>query len=284
MKRVFLTLPYLDKVDPEAMVAARRASAGRLQVDGKLSRGSMLTRGFNIPWCEALNSQPAYDYFALIHSDVDPEWHWLDVLVGEMECHGFDVIHAVSPIKDHFGLTSTAYGRVDDEWATVRRVTTTELNEKLPPTFGIADLETKLGRFGFADYPLCLLCNTAVFVMSLNPREISGPGPFAIKKDGRPVRRNWPRCFPGFQIRDRIVEDETDFMGAESVSEDWLAGRWFARHGMKVGATSKVKVTHYGRHGFSSDSAWGMHKRDEMFFKRVQYDQDITAIGPVGWH
>lgn len=273
--RVYLVMPFIDKAEPEAMAAANRATAGKYLVDGRFSRGSALCRGINTPWSTMCNSQPAYDYFAILHSDAEPEGHWLDIEIGEMEKHGFDAIHAFSAIKDSFGLTSTAYGRLDDPWAPVRRITTTEI-EQLPETFGIADLERVLGRFGFGESDLCMLCNTATIVIKVNKRTIEGPGPFAINRRTKRELRDWPRCFPGFTVFDRIVEDDPEFMVAESVSEDWWFGRWAAQNGLKVGCTSKVRINHYGRAAYSTDHAWGIHKRDEAFFMRAAIEHDLA--------
>lgn len=267
--RIYLVMPFLDKVEPESMAAANRATAGRLVVTGKQSRGSALCRGINAPWAEMCNSQPGFDYFVILHSDVDPQGHWLDTLVGEMESHGFDAIHAFSPIKDQYGLTSTAYGSISDPWKPVRRITTTEIKQ-LPATFGIAELEKTLGRFGFDSDDLCMLCNTATLVVKVDRRDFSAmPGPFATHRWTGKEDKTWPRCFPGFTVLDRMIIDETGFVHAESVSEDWWFGRWASLNGLKIGCTSLVPVTHYGRHGFSSDHAWGMHKRDEAFFMRT---------------
>lgn len=273
--RVYLTLPFIDKVEPESMAAANRATAGKLQVDGKLSRSSALCRGINTPWCEALNSQPAYDFFSILHSDVAPEGHYLDVLHAEMVKHDLDVIHAFSPIKDHYGLTSTAFGSLTEPWRPVRRITTYEI-EQLPSTFTIEDLEGVLGRYGFKEgEKLCMLCNTATLVVRLKPRMMTGPGPYRHQKRPNNRRAEWPRCFPGFTVLDRILEDETEFLHAESVSEDWWFGRWAAQHGLRVGGTRLVSMLHYGRHGFSNDHAWGTHQRDEAFFMRTAINQDL---------
>ena len=90
---------------------------------------AMLT--FNSLWCWALQTEP--DYFAMLHSDIEVggEW-WLDTLIDEMENNELDILSVVVPIKDHDGLTSTAY-ELDDKWNPCR-LTMKEVH-RLPETF-----------------------------------------------------------------------------------------------------------------------------------------------------
>lgn len=227
---------------------------------------SLLASSFNGEWCTAWNN-PDTDYWCLVHGDIEPESGFLSKLVDELEENNLDVLHVVSPIKDDRGITSTAVGRNDNEWAMVRRLALKEL-ELLPKTFTIEHCIKNLvwkDDTPFADLldvnytdPLCLLPNTGLMLVRRAP---------------------WVHTFPGFTIRDRICQykdghiwppnfsseyslTETPMVTnalliTQVVSEDWNFGHWLARRGIRVGGTKAIKLGHWGDYVFPNFRWWG---------------------------
>ena len=218
---------------------------GAVDVVRARCNSSLLTKTFNALWCAALNARAAgVTHFAMIHADIHPSAHgWLDVMVGELVKHDADMIAAVSPLKNDFGLTSTAVA-VDscDPWL-CRRLTMREVYE-LPETFGAADVGGPL------------LLNTGLFVCDL-----SRPWWDELEPDGRTLKL----CF---DFKNRIIRDpETGEFHAEAVSEDWLFSQELNRRGAKLMATRKVVLGHEGSKEYTTDRAWGTQLTDELFHK-----------------
>lgn len=229
--RVFIGQPYGGWIEPESDYAARHASFIKEEVSCKLVRvheSCLVARGFNT--CLALCLQEGgFDYFALLHSDLAPVSGWVDVMLGEMNRIGADVIHASAAIKNTVGRTSTAVAYSDDEWDPVRQITTTEL-QQLPMTF---DAETL--RECYDPEILRLLPNTGCILMRVG---------------------DWLDEFPGFEVRDRLIWRDGKRMAA-TVPEDWNFGHWADRNGLKVAGTRAVATDHYGRAAYPSTQAWG---------------------------
>ena len=94
-------------------------------------QNSLLAKGFNTAWCEALNWHA--DAFLMLHADIIPVSEaWPAVMFKELYDRGADVMSVISPIKTSHGLTSTAV-ETDDPW-NPRRYSMTEVFEK-PETF-----------------------------------------------------------------------------------------------------------------------------------------------------
>ncbi len=242
---VLLAAPRYGPCEREVEAAiVRQATGGRFSTFTIDMPGSALPWGFNKCWSEWVNDPKPKDYFVMLHSDVYPtEGGWVDVLIDALEEAKVDIMHAVVAIKDERGLTSTALGDLDP-FNRVRRVTTTELS-KLPDLFLVDHVWKSLG--GEWPDPFHLLPNT---------------GCMAVKLGG------WCWEFPGFHFLDRLI-DHPDEVGkdlggrrprrlAQFSPEDWNFGRWLAENGLKVGGTRRLKVSHFGRHGFANWIAWGM--------------------------
>ena len=256
---------------------------------------SLLANGFNCGFQDFLNhtTEPTeenggpYDYFCLIHSDIEPAPGFLHTMIEELEANKFDVLHAVVAIKDNRGMTSTAIGQISNGWTPGRKLSMAEIN-RLPETFTCDDvlqfLDWRPGNCfeKLLNHPedrwqcdLCLLPNTGVLLIKT---------------------ADWCWEFPGFEIRDRMFEwykrDEADAgrwlpprnmadrmpysdhyelskartkRKSGNVPEDWNFGRWCARKGLRVGATSKVKTKHWGKAAFGNDSDWGGEKWDHSW-------------------
>jgi hypothetical protein len=245
--RVFLALPHRGDAVPEALLAAgagsRRAAVALVPL-----YGTLLTTVFNVLFCRCLDERdaalaaggPAWTHFAMLHADVAPAPGWLDVLLGEMEAHGVDLVSAVLPIKNGKGLTST--GAADPDTGDVRRLTLREAFN-LPETFTAADLPP------LADLPVNVGWAPGA-TLAVNT------GCWACRLD-----RPWVDEVV-FQQRDWIERTPGGRRVARCEPEDWGFSRQLARLGVPVAATRKVKATHWGRAGYTNGVAWGTHETD----------------------
>lgn len=187
---------------------------------------SLLTGCFNAHWAVARNEWEAgnADGFAMIHTDVGAEVHWLDVLHAELERTGADVIGVTMPIKDGRGLHSTAVEQ-GDHWS-VRRLTSREVMA-LPETFTDEDVPG-------------LLLNTGLWLCKLGP---------------------W--CTEAlFHIEDRIVRGPGGRWVAGTVPEDWNFSRQCRALGLKLACTRKVAAEHYGEQKWTNRGEFGRWAQD----------------------
>lgn len=199
---------------------------------------SLLALSFNSLWCMALNERVGpggrrnFGLFAMLHDDVAPiEPGWLDALVREYRASGADVLSAVVPIKDDRGLTSTAFYHPP-----TRKMTRLTMQEaaNLPPTFDAAA----------AGHPGCVvLPNTGLWVCDFT--------------------RPWVEkvCFT---VRDRIHRNPDGAFAPQAFSEDWDFGVQAYRLGLKVMATTAVRLSHQGRFDYPNFVPWGLWKADEQ--------------------
>ena len=192
---------------------------------------SLLTQSFNTLWCEALNSRRSQGitHFVMLHDDVGPiDDGWLDTLLAEHARSGADVLSAVIPIKDERGLVSTAI--YEPATNKMRRLTMAEVT-RFPTTFDAED----------AGYPGCvLLPNTGLWVCDFTQRWVEKV------------------CFT---IRDRILNVNGKWL-AQCFSEDWDFGIQAYRLGLRVCATTAVKLIHRGGFDYPNFQAWGTLKTD----------------------
>lgn len=209
---------------------------------------SLLCSTFNSFWAKALNMQLNGDeqekeitHFAMLHDDVIPDTGWLDILVEDLESSGADLMAAVVPIKDPFGLTSTAIDDPVDECLVERRLT---LNEVM----GLPDIFTS-SDCGYPDR--ALLANTGCWVCKFTDE--------------------W-RYNIHFRITDRIkcYHEEKDgklqYKWMAGVApEDWNFSRDLHKMGKKVMCTKRVKLNHVGTLPFSNRMDWGELKYDTAF-------------------
>lgn len=285
--KVFVGRPYCGEVDDGPAVSVYSYPMlhpdSVLQITLERQHSSALCYGFNKCWSGMFShAKFPFDWFVLHHQDIEPEGPWIDILIEEALKGGYDVMTALSPLKDDRGLTSTAYGSMEHDWDRVRRITLIEKDTMLPQTFGIEELVKVLGTEGIRGTP-CFLNNTGVMAIRLKEKRLQisrsadcRVGPFAIglKDDRRGV---WPWCFPGFRMHDRI-DFSPGYCAAEFISEDWDMGRWCARHGLKVGATSRIDLGHYGRSCYRNRWDKGQ-THDEAFMQhaRKQKSSGITS-------
>lgn len=222
---VFLALPHPGQVSGESLPGLLWPTKHKLMIaPGKCS---VLTVNFNNLWCEALNNRGPLKltHFTMHHSDIAaPEW-WVDTLVEEMARVGADVLSAVVPLKDDRGLTTTAVGSDPDS---IRRLTLREAH-RLPETFCIDDIP---GR----EPNRRLLINTGLWICRFTEKWVEPP------------------TFPGFKQLDAL-RPKAGFPGhfeAVGLSEDWGFSQWAWNQKLRVFATRKLALTHYGMFGWDS--------------------------------
>ena len=347
--RIYLTLPSYENHEVDMMQVAYRGAVpdGHDYLIRACPRKgcSLLANAFNSGWVDCLNStsnpQPdnggPFDYWCLLHGDVEPSEHFLHVMIQEMEEHKLNALHAVVAIKDNRGITSTGIGPISRKWSPTRKITTTEL-QQLPQTFTISDC---LQFLDWGTYPVdknkwvrwkqieddynktaTPAANTYIrFLLDMIgevPKPFQYPRDSAFGKlihhptDTTPVDLcllantgcllvkldDWCWEFPGFVIEDRLVEDingtekepllisretrrYTDNVGdyedhhelsqyrgmrkTQNVPEDWAFGRWMARKGLRMGATTKVTTRHWGKLPFVTSDPWGGEKTDQWY-------------------
>ncbi len=195
---------------------------------------SLLTYTFNALWTDALNARSeGVRRFVMLHDDIAPlDPHWLDLLLGEFDKSGADVLASVVPIKDERGVSSTAL--LNPATKEMVRVTMTEA-QGYPKVFGGAEA----GRPGWVVLP-----NTGLWVCDFTK-------PWVEKI-----------CFT---IRDRNFRDPHDGLWkAQCYSEDWDFGVQCHALGLTVKATTAVKLKHTGNFGFPSFTAWGTLAKDDQ--------------------
>ncbi len=244
---IFMAMPSRGEVKLGTMMATHRM--GRAKVYCIRSRpSSLLTFGFNTLWAEALNERKnGLTHFMMCHDDIEPlEAGWADTLLAEHEEAGADITHVVSPIKDHRALTSTAL--MDPITRVMKRLTMTEVCN-LPKTFDGA----------IAGYPgSAVMPNTGLWICDFT--------------------KPWVEeiCFT---IRDRINRNEDGTFTAQCFSEDWHFGLQAMRLGLKVFATTAVKIKHEGGFGYPNFSPWGDWKTDKEYcvFDPAEDDRTITV-------
>jgi hypothetical protein len=228
MSRVYLACPSYGGTEPECVSSIVHASQGKHQCAIVNSQASLLAYGFNEHWCRMLNTRAEmkYDYFAMIHSDIGVEAFWLDKLIDELIGWDIDLLSVVIPIKNKLGITST--GIYNDNNNQVKRFTMKEIFT-MADTFSIDNYKDK--KEGDL-----LVVNTGLWITRLtNPN---------IEK-------------VHFEIKDAITKLPNGQFVPMTMPEDWGLSIQYARLGMKVMATRKVKASHFGRAEFRNDSPWG---------------------------
>lgn len=216
---------------------------------------------FNAVWVDSLNmaAKGEVSHFAMLHSDIDPQPGWLDILIEELDRLDADCVSAVVPLKDARGLTSTAIGDPADPWQPWRRFTLREI-AAFPETFDNA-------AAGYPDKPL--LVNTGCLVCDLRK-----PVYQTVLEGGEvPIAFNFPTCVgrgPGGKFE------------SFRESEDWHFSRRLAEFGGKAWATRTVQLNHLGEYPFPNHGElWGQlkHGDEETAHK---WDAANSRIDPHG--
>jgi SAM-dependent methyltransferase len=227
---VVLSTPTNGNVIARAAESAERASLtmpfGRVRPES-----SVLTEAHNQGWAAALNMSPRPAIFAQQHADISAEPGWLDTLIEELATHNAGLIAAVVAIKDARGLSSTSV--YDPAWRTHRRITMREL-QGLPETFSVSDIP-------WAPPGAILLNNTGLWACRFG---------------------DWCEQIV-FTIRDFILRSPEGEYASTFWPEDWNFSQDAARLGVKVMATRKIAVDHFGAFPFKNSRAWGSLAEDD---------------------
>ncbi len=186
-------------------------------------QSSLLTKGFNSMWCEALNARDkrGITHFLMVHADIAPEVGFADILYDQMLDVGAQVISAISPMKSADGLTSTGRDLGDK----IKRFTLSEIHAMPYPTFSSADL----------------VVNTGLMLVDL--------------------RTDWAEKIV-FHVDNSIRQDTDGRRYAISLSEDWHFSRQVRGFGGKIAATRSVRLEHMGSANYPNHAPWGRLKED----------------------
>lgn len=221
MKRIFLAHPSYGMIVPGSCQSIVHASV-KNQILYKPLSNSILADCFNALWGAAVDNRHNLhlDAFAMIHSDVGAFPGWLDILVEDLYKHDADLMAAVIPIKDESGYVSTTLDIHEDPWMSPRALTLKEV-ESLPEVFSSEDV----------NFPL--LTNTGCWVARLD--------------------RDWCEDTENifFEIQSRIVRKDGKRV-AVSIPEDFGFARKLHAKGLKVMATRRVQIVHYGTTGWKN--------------------------------
>lgn len=221
---IFLGIPTVDSLAVKAIGGILHASQ-KHKVLVNTHCSSNLTNNFNVLWCNMLNSNEQWDYFAMLHSDIAPPPFWLDILVDELEDNQLKVLSTLVPIKNELRVTSTALLDIADKSnPKVHRISYDDVR-KLPKTFTQREANAVL------DIPGILLLNTGCWVCKVD---------------------EWCKRFTGFNTRSLIKHDGKTFCPF-SFTEDWDFSLWCSENSVRTGATSALKVHHFGMYGWQLD-------------------------------
>jgi hypothetical protein len=192
----------------------------------------------------ALNNRDEHDirWFAMLHSDIEPQPLWLDGLIDVAEEFGADMVSAAVPIKNEKGLTSTAIGERGGNVASYRLTLSQLHHERFPESF---DAEAAIESLRILPGDLAVLHDVAWPELLLNT------GCMICRID-----KPWSeRVF--FENRDWI-ERHDGMWRANDFSEDWMFSQKVNQCGGKLVATTRVKVVHKGVGWFDSSKTWGI--------------------------
>ncbi len=224
---------------------------------------SLLTRGFNHLWAEAVKraEQGTVTHFAMLHSDVIPDPHWVDTLWEEMTRLDADIVSCVIPIKTTQGLTSTGM-EIPGSQFMVRRLTMHEVMD-LPETFNADDVT----HAGLNELGGRLLVNTGCWIADLRKSWVH-------ELDDK----NNLKCH--FTINDAIHKEADGAFCVGVEPEDWFFSRTVqdVAPEAKLYATRKVRCEHKGEASYVNDVAWGTSQRDDETLCALA---EVVAAQPV---
>jgi hypothetical protein len=244
MSKVLIGVPTYGLLSM-GWIAARQlwAFGTRRTFTVEMGQSSLISYNCNFLWCAALNRRgEGHEWFAMLHTDIEPADWWIDSLIAEAEKHGADLVSAVVPKKDASGLTTTCIGTPQRPMCNLTQAQVQ--HPTFPDTFDLPMAIEALARLPeplrVAELPGAshLLVNTGCFVCRLD----------------RPwVEQVW------FDQTDSI-ERVNGTWRPVMCSEDWNFSRRVAQAGAKVMATRTVNLTHRGHYGFPSNAVWGQER------------------------
>lgn len=245
-KIIHLGMPCTGEMTLGAATGFHRCSRRKEHhVELMTMASSLATGNFNNLWVWTLNAarKGRVDYFAMIHSDIEPPEFWLDPAIDELEARKLDVLGVAAPIKDPRGRTSIAVAHESGDTFRIRNRLTMHEVHRLPETFTSEDVGGPL------------LINTGLWVCKFN--------------------MDWaPKVY--FTVNDRImIQPNGDYI-AQIEPEDWFVSRLFHELGLKVGCTRKIPLAHRGTLAFGTSAPWG-----ELFDKEWTTKSFLDADRPM---
>jgi hypothetical protein len=245
---VMIGMPCYGNVSPVAMSTFYACASSRgYEIERKVLQSSLLAKGFNTIWAQALwrAKNEGVTHFVMLHSDIAPVMTddnrgFVDILIDECERLDAHVVSAVSPLKNGQGLTSTGVANPEYPWQPYRRWTMTEIMS-FPETFCAEQTNCP-------DKPL--IVNTGCWIADLRK-----PLFHETNDDGS--------CKMYFTVNDRIMPGaESDQHKVEVEPEDWFFSRLLYENNAKVYATRKVALRHLGETWYPNQGDWGSEKTD----------------------
>lgn len=222
-KGLYLALPTYNgsRTNSHAILCAATFPAPFAGIRPDDVGSSLLAHNFNGMWARALNERArGITHFVMLHSDVFPHSQtWLGEMHAIMERVGASVLSVVLPLKDHWGVTTTALDRANI-WSP-KRLTMKEIYaENQPATFTHEKL----------------LVNTGLMMVDF--------------------RAPWVEQ-AYFAMRDEIRQKPSGEYYAVAESEDWFFSRKARELGATLYATREIAASHFGGANFDNTSAWG---------------------------
>lgn len=246
---VYVGIPFSHTIEMRTMQdAMMEAFQSKDQVKVVPECCSSLGQCFNQIWSKAWND--GAEYMLMLHSDVIPYTvGYLDQMLEAMDRGNFDLLHALVPIKDMRGYTSTAVGSLNLPWSKIRRLTIRE-SKKLPAVFTVEDMMEVFGGKGFPTGEVCMLNNTGLILVKLNKGTSLFPGFRQLTRVEALVPIQSVMHWVPIEQLDEVP------IGAKRramfIPEDWDFGRWCAKNGLKVGGMTSIEVGHAGRCEFTT--------------------------------
>lgn len=222
-KFAFIGVPTHSGSIEGALANSLLAASDRHQYKVTVGQSSLLARGFNRLWIQALELRRAgVTHFLMIHADVVPLPGFLDRMLDIMEEKKAGVLSAVSPIKGEEGATSTAIDADQNEdhfLRKVKRLTLKEIYETFEKTFTYEGL----------------LVNTGLMLVDLS--------------------KSWvEKVYFRIQDQVRVVEGK---LKSYTIPEDWDFSRQVRDHGGTVWATREIALKHVGHKAYMNTHVWG---------------------------
>jgi hypothetical protein len=192
---------------------------------------SLLPTNCNNLLATALNHRVSndLDWFAMQHTDVEPEPWWIDRLIAIADEQNADLVSALVPVKNESGSYSTVIAAPRDPYGYFTQLNSRQVyHQTFPSTFGITEaaeaLESLPGDLRVENVPRsALLVNTGCMIYRLS---------------------HW-RYGVRFRNLDDLIEQDGVFRTVHQ-SEDFYFSQSVAECGGRVMATRLVHVKHHG--------------------------------------
>jgi hypothetical protein len=256
MSNVFIACPTHDgRIDFRTARSLYETASQKHRVANGVSQSSALVFNMNRMFSQALNLREKHGltWFAMLHSDIEPEHWWLDKMIEIAERNGADMLSAVVPFKDNSGLTSTAIEHPGTDRFPYMRLTMRQVLDKgFPKTFNTKmAIQALTNREGNSFTPLLNPDLLTPGVDAPNANLLVNTGCMVMRID-----QPWVEELSFYNV-DRMHRDEaTGELGPYFEPEDWNFSRQVSQAG-HVMATTEVKVTHIGGGMYPNNSIWG---------------------------